>query len=237
MKGTKIMLKKNSILTLAVFLALAPFGPPSVNAGDKERVEPLVPRAAFAVAANDKGGSLGLVARKFVSFEPAGLVLAPTDPLVVETLETPALISLTIPENKNRTHFFIATGALHSWEQVSSTAPYRIIASLRFRLTSSALPAPGEMGFSIGLETRIDAQPSASDISRQRDHTSSFGLDDEVLTFLVKGNFPSLTDEQALQTAHSLIKSEIGLTMTVRVRLRSVSEFGIANAFLQVWSD
>jgi hypothetical protein len=194
-----------------------------------------MPRAAFAPAASD-GGSIGLIAKKFVSFEPE-LSLVPTNALVVETLETPVLISLTIPENKKRSHFLIATGALHSWGQISSTAPYRMGGSLRYRLTSSALPAPGEMTFGIGLETQIDAQPSAADTIRQRDQTSSTGLDDEVLAFVVKGNFPALTDEQALQTARALIKSEIGLTMAVRVRVRSVSEFTIANAYLQVWGD
>jgi hypothetical protein len=53
----------------------------------------------------------------------------------------------------------------------------------------------------------------------------------------VKNQFPSLTDEQALQTARAVIRSEIVWTMTVRVNIRSVSEFGIENAYLQVWGD
>lgn len=233
------MLKNLSLLVfaLAVFLTLAPSVPLLANVEDKEPVEALVPRAAFGPAASKKGGSLGLVAKGFVPFDPV-LSLVPTDPVVAETLETAVLLSLSIPADHKRTHFLVGTGVLHSWEQISSSAPYRLTGTLRYRLTSAALPAPGEMGFGVGLlEGQIDTQPSAADIFRTRDQTSSFGLDDEVLAFLVKGSFPTLTAEQALQTARDLIKSEIGLTMTVRVRLRSVSEFAITNAFLQVWGD
>jgi hypothetical protein len=230
------MLKNLSLFALAVFLILAPCEP-LVAAEDKGPGELLVPRASFASAAANKGGPLGIIAKKFVPFDP-DLSLIPTNPLVAETLETPVMLSLTIPDDKKRTHFLLATGALHSWEQISSTAPYRLTGTLRYRLTSSALPTPGEMGFGIGLlEGQIDTQPSAVDTSRIRDQTASFGLDDEVLAFLVKGNFPTLTDEQALQTARALIKSEIGVTITVRVRVRSVSGFFITNAFLQVWGD
>lgn len=231
------MLNKIFLWTLAVFLTLVPFMPLPAMAGDKEPVEPLVARAAFAPAAPDKGGSLRLIAKKFVSFAPDGLVLVPTNPLVAQGLETPVLMSLTIPEDKKRTTFFISTGAFHSWGQISSTSPYRFTGALRYRLTSSALPAPGEMGFSIGLDGQIDAQPSMTDTARVRDPASSVGLDDEILAFLVKNQFPTLTDEQALQTARAFIKSEIVWTMTVRVNVRSVSEFGIENAYLQVWGD
>lgn len=231
------MLKKLSLLSFAVYMTFVPCLPLSAKARDKEPIEPLVPHAAFAAAASDTGGAIGLIAKRFVSFEPEGLSLVPSNTLVAETLETPVMLSLTIPADHKRTHFIIATGVLHSWDQISSTAAYQLTGAMRYRLTSSALPAPGEMGFGIGLDGQIDGQPSAANISRIRDQTSSVGLDEEVLAFLVKGNFPTLTEEQALQTARALIKSEIGATMTVRVRVRSVSEFGIANAFLQVWGD
>jgi hypothetical protein len=206
-------------------------------AGDKEPVEPLVPRAAFAPAASDGGGSLRLITKKFVSFLPDGIALVPTNPLVAQGLDTPVLLSLTIPEDKKRTHFFISTGALHSWQQITSTAPYRFAGALRYHLASSALPAPGEMGFGIGLEGQFDGQPSAMDTARSRDQTSSFALDDEILAWLVKNQFPTLTDEQALETARAVIKSEIVWTMRVHINVRSVSEFFIENAYLQVWGD
>ena len=231
------MLKKLSLFTFVVFLALVPCTS-LASAGGEETGEPLVPRAALAPPSEDKGGKFGLIAKKFVDYTPAGISLVPANPLVAETLETPVLLSLTIPEDNKRTHFLIATGSTYSWEQISSTAPYRVGGSLRYRLISSALPTPGEMHFRIGLlEGQADTQPSAMGTSRFRDQTSSFGLDEEVLTFLVKGNFPSLTDEQALQTALALIKSEIGVSMTVQVRIRSVSEFDVAQSFLQVWGD
>ena len=230
------MLKKLSLLTLAVSLTLAPCMPLQAWAGDKGPADLLVPRAAFAPAVAEKGGSLRLIAKKFVPFAP-DLLLVPTNPLVAQGLETPVLITLTTPEDNKRTHFFISTGALHFWDQISSTSSYRFIGTLRYRLTSSVLPAPGEMGFGIGLEAQNDFQPSALNTARQRDQGSSFGLDDEILAWLVKNQFPTLTDEQALDTARALIKSEIVWTMTVRVNVRSVSQFGIANASLQVWGD
>jgi hypothetical protein len=231
------MLKKLSLLAVAVILTLGPGLPLPTEASGKEPVEPMVPRAGFAPAALKENGSLQLIANEFVSFEPSGLALIPADPLVAQTLETSVLLSLTIPEDKKRTYFFITTGALHSWDQITSTARYRLISALRYRLTSSALPPPGEMGFGVGIEGQIDGQPSATNTSRIRDHISSFGLDDKIMAFLVKGNFPSLTDEQSLQTARSLIASEISMSMRIRVGMRSVSEFGITNAFLQVLGD
>ena len=231
------MLNKLFLLTLAVSLPLVSYMPMPAKADGKKTVELLVPRAAFAPAATDKGGSLRLIAKKYVSFAPDGVLLVPTNPLVSQQLETPALVSLTIPEDQKRTHFFISTGAYHIWDQFPSTAPYRFTGSLRYRLTSSALPAPGEMSFGIGLDGQFDLQPSALATGRFRDQSSSVGLDDELIAFLVKGNFPTLTDEQAVQTARAVIKSEIGWTMTVRVTVRSVTEFGILNAYLQVWGD
>ena len=231
------MSRKLSLFALLASLTIALCAPGPAEAGGGEPAEPLVPRAAFASAAAGEGGKLRLVAKKFVTFEPDGLSLEPADPLVAETLETPVMLSLTIPGDNSRTHFLLSSGALHTWEQIPSTAPYRMTGALRYLLTSSALPAPGQMGFGVGLDSQSDGQPSAANTFRQRDQTSSFGLDDEVLTFLVKGNFPALTDEQALQTARALIKSEIAMTMTVRVRVRSVSSFNITNAYLQVWGD
>ncbi|MFN2515106.1 MAG: hypothetical protein ABR556_02730 [Pyrinomonadaceae bacterium] len=231
------MLKKLSLFIFVVFLTIVPCMP-LANAGGKEPVEPLLPRAAFAPAAADQGSKFGIIAKKFVSLEPEGISLVPANPLVAETLETPVLLSLTIPEDNKRTHFLIATSSLYSWDQISSTAPYRLNGSLRYRLTSSALPAPGEMRFGIGLlEGQFDSQPSTIDTSRTRDQTSSFGLDHEVMVFLLKFQFPTLTDEQALQTARAVIKSEIGVEMRVRVRVRSVLEFNVAQASLFVWGD
>jgi hypothetical protein len=231
------MLKKLSLLAIAVFFTLGACLPLPSEAWGKEPVEPMVPRRAFAPAASFKSGPIELIAKKFVSFDPAGLVLTPTNPLVSEALETSDLISLTIPEDKKRTHFFISTGVLHSWEQIASTANYRLTSTIRIRLTSSALPAPGEIDFGLGMEGQLDGQPSTANTARIRDHISSFGLDDEILVFLLKNDFPSLTDEQALQTARSLIASGLSITMKVRVGVRSVSEFVVTNAFLQVWGD
>ncbi len=231
------MLKNLFLFTFTVFLALVPCIP-LANAGDKERVEPFLPRVAFAPPAADKGGKFGLIAKKFADYGSAPISLVPTNPLVAETLETPVLLSLTIPEDNTRTHFLIATSALHSWQQISSTAPYALTGSLRYRLTSSALPAPGEMSFGVGLdEVQVDTQPSAMDTFRSRDQTSSFGLDDEAMVLLLKFNFPTLTDEQALQTARAVIKSEISVQMRARARVRSVSEFDVTQASLFVWGD
>jgi hypothetical protein len=231
------MTKKLSLLALTLILAIGPLLPPAAQAGGKEPAEPMLPRAAFAPASTDGNGYFRLIARKFVPFDGNGIVLTPTDPQVPQGLETPVLLSLTTPEDKKRTYFFISTGALHAWEQISSASPYRFLGRLRYRLTSSALPAPGQMGFSIGLEMQLDTQASTTNIFRQRDFVGSFGLDEEMVTWLLKTQFPSLTDEQALETARALIKSEIAWTMTAFANVRSVAEFDVGNAFLQVWSD
>ena len=74
-------------------------------------------------------------------------------------------------------------------------------------------------------------------ISRQRDPFLNFVLDDKVTAFLVKGNFPTLTDEQALEIAHSLLQSEITIEMKLQVRVRSVQEFSVGAPSLHVWGD
>jgi hypothetical protein len=231
------MAKKLSLLALTIILALGPLLPPAAQAGGKEPTEPMLPRAAFAPAASNNSGHFGLIAKKFVFFAPGEIVLTPASPTVAQTLETPALLSLTLPEDKKRTYLFIATGVLHSWDQIASTAPYRLLGSVRFSLVSSVLPAPGEIDFGTGLDQQVDAQPSASDIGRSRDQTWSFALDDEILAFLISNDFPSLTAEERLQLARALIASEVSISMKVRINVRSVSGFEVSNAFLNVWGD
>jgi hypothetical protein len=86
-------------------------------------------------------------------------------------------------------------------------------------------------------DSQVESQPSSVEIFRIRDPSNSFGLDEKIMAYLVKGNFPALTDEEALQTARSLLRSNIKIEMKMEVRLKSVSEFDVGNATLQVWGD
>jgi hypothetical protein len=203
---------------------------------NKEQIELTVPRISFASMAGEKGGSLKLIASDFKSPE-SDILLVPTDVTAVSLLETPVLVSVLIPSDKQRTHLLMAAGATHAWTQIPSTSPYRMGGSFSFFLTSSALPPPGQMRFRVSLDSQSETQPSAVEISRLRDPTETFGLDEKLMTFLVKGNFPALTEEQALQHARSLLQSDIQIEMKMQVRIRSVEEFDVGNAFLQVWGD
>ncbi|HKQ52611.1 MAG TPA: hypothetical protein VJT74_09600 [Pyrinomonadaceae bacterium] len=232
------MSKRITLFVFAGFLLAAACAFRPTMAGGEESAEVLLPRAAFAPALASNSGALRLIAKKFTLFEGDGLILTPASVTVAETLETPVLASVSIPRDNNRTHFLLGVGVLQSWQQVASTAPYRMTGSLRLRLTSSSLPPPGEMSFGIGLHNQqVDSQASAVDIARISDQTSSFGLDDESLPWLVKANFPALTDEQALEMTRALIESEVGMELRLRTRVRSVQEFDITNAYLQVWGD
>lgn len=222
-------------LTVLCFcLTVAWAGTPS-KAGDRESTELTVPRMAFALLSDEKSGSIRLITSDFQQHE---IAIEPTDVTVVSLHTTPVLASVSIPQDKHRTHLLISGGAGHEWAQIPSSAPYRMTGALQFFLTSPALPSPGQMRIGLLLaDNQIDGQPSTVDISRPRDPVQTFGLEEKVMAFLVKGNFPTLTDEQALQTARALLQSDVLIEMKLSVRLRSVEAFGVGNAFIQVWGD
>lgn len=228
---------KRIVLFLAMLcfcLAVVQADQPS-KADDKEAMGITVPRLAFASFSDEKSGSLRLLATDFKIQE---LVFTPTSVTALETINTPVLATVLIPEDKHRTHLVIAAGAAHEWVQIPSTAPYRMTGAFSFFLTSTVLPSPGEMRFRLPLsDGQTDFQPSTVQIDRFRDPSQFFGLDDKTLAFLMKGNFPSLTEEQALMLTRQLMQSEIKIEMKMQVRMRSVEEFDVGNGTLQVWGD
>jgi hypothetical protein len=185
---------------------------------------------------SEKSGTLKLIATDYNAGEDA-ISLVPTNVTSAEGLESPALVSLLIPRDTNRTHLFLAVGAEREWTQVPSAAPYLFGGSYRFLLTSSALPPPGRMGMRLPFDTQTEFQPSAVQINRFSDPNGSIGLDTKIMAFLVRGNFPTLTREQALSIAQSLLQSEVKIEMVMAVRMRSVESLTIGSAYLQVWGD
>jgi hypothetical protein len=224
-----------SLLVVFAVLAMATTARPirSSQAADQESQEPTLQSGA---SSPQKSGPLKLIATDVV-FPDEGFTLVPANPTVAETLETGNVVSVVIPEDKKRTHLFVAVSGAHSWHQIPSTAPYRLTGSYRISLTSSALPSPGQFSFGVGLAGQVESQPSAADITRFFDPASSFGLDEKALVPLLRFNFPTLTDGQLLDLARDLLRSEIKMEMKVRVRMRSVDDFTLSNAVLQVWGD
>lgn len=182
-----------------------------------------------------KSGELRLITSEFFAPEEP-LIITPTDPTTLETLQSSTILSVSIPRDDKRTYLFLSLGGIHSWHQFPSTAPYQLTGSFNQKYTSAALPSPGFFSLDSILDGQMDDQPSTYGTTRFRDGAVSFGLENKVLDAVFKG-FPGLSEEQRAQLIEDFLKSEITIELRVRVRLRSVDEFRIVDAYLQVYGD
>lgn len=221
------------ITTLCCCLTFALADQPS-KTEDRELRETIMPRMAFALMEGEKSGPIHLLASTSAQDE---INLVPSNVNVVSALETPVLVSVDIPKDKHRTHLLLVIDVEHDWTQIPSAAPYRMLGSFSFFLTSTALPSPGRMRIRLPLDSQIDSQQSTVEIFRQRDPAQSLGFDEKTITFIVKGTFPALSDEQALETTRALLQSDLKIEMKLQVRLQSVSDFNVGGASMMVWGD
>jgi hypothetical protein len=213
------------------------FAPPKSRIGASPSARNLGSEPALALAASppSSGGALSLVASEG-AFLDTPLDLVPADITVAETLETPVAVTAQVPKDSNRTHLFMAVSGAHSWHQVPSSAPYRLTGSYRVYLSSSVLPPPGKFSFGLGLDAQIDDDVSTKGVTYFRDPAGALGLDPKILAPILSFNF-GLSQQDALQMARDLIRSDITITLTVRVRMRSVEVFSLENGFVQIWGD
>ena len=192
----------------------------------------ITPRATKA----PKSGGLRLITSEFFAPEEP-LIITPTDPTTLETRLSPTIVSLSIPRDDKRTYLFLSLGGIHSWHQFSSNAPYQLTGSFNQKYTSAALPSPGFFSLDSILNGQMDDQPSVQGTTRFRDGAVSFGLENTILDAVFKAVFPGLSQEQRVQLIEDFLKSEITVELRVRVRLRSVDEFRIIDAYLQIYGD
>jgi hypothetical protein len=61
-------------------------------------------------------------------------------------------------------------------------------------------------------------------------------LEHTILDAVFRG-FPGLSQEQRVQLIEDFLKSEITVELRVRVHMRSVDEFRVMDAYLQVYGD
>jgi hypothetical protein len=210
--------------------------PPRVHIGGAPAARGLgEPTIALAASPPSTGGPLRLVVSEGL-FLDTPLDLVPADITVAETLETPVVVTALVPKDSNRTHLFMAVSGVHSWHQIPSSAPYRLTGTYRIYMSSSVLPPPGKFSFGLGLDGQVDEDVSTKGITYTRDPVGAFGLDPKILAPLLSFNF-SLSQQDALQMARELIRSDITITMTVRVRMRSVEVFSLENGSVNVWAD
>lgn len=186
-----------------------------------------------------RSGPIKLIASS-VSFplpgEPPLAVLVPASVTAVETLETPVVVSVTVPQDSRRTHLLLVFNTLNTWLKVTSTAPFAFRGENRITFTSDALPDTFTITAS-DLNAQADSQPSTGATAFLQGASTSFALDEKLTARLLRARFVNLTEQQASELAKELIKCEIKMDMSVRVTLRSVNAYNLINAFLQVWGD
>lgn len=219
-------------------LALEPVSPRSRLSHAASRSESdLLPPAPPALAA-PRGGAFHLAASAFVLPTTGPLAtLTPADPTVIQTLETPTLASVELPEDKKRTHVLLCLGGAHSWNRIASSAPYAFGGALRVYWSSPALPPPGDVRFGLGLPGNVsESMPSPQAIDYSSDPSPCVGLTPEVIAPFLEGPY-GLDPDAALTLASELIQAGGTVRTTMRPRVRSVSAFTAHNAYLQVWSD
>lgn len=182
-----------------------------------------------------KSGELRLITSEFFAPDEP-LTITPSDPTILETRQSPTILSVSVPKDDKRTYLFFSLGGIHSWHQFPSSAPYQLTGSFNQKYTSSVLPSPGFFSLDSILDGQMDDQPSGQGITRSRDGAVSFGLENTILDAVFEG-FPGLSQEQRAQLIEDFLKSEVTVELRVRVHMRSVDQFRIIDAFLQVYGD
>lgn len=177
-------------------------------------------------------GPLRLIASEFVNV-PTQLV--PADITVVETLESPVLVSLSVPADRKRNVLAFLFLGHHSWQQVVSLQRYRFDGGYRVSLASPVLPSATSFGFPI--EGQRDSAPSDEQVFRDSHREAHAILTDRQIASNLQNSFPALTPDQALDLAHNLLHSEMTLSLTLRVTVRSVSVINVGGRRFEVLSD
>jgi hypothetical protein len=62
-------------------------------------------------ATGEKSGALRLITSEFFAFEEP-LTLMPSDPTILETRQSPTLVSVVIPRDDKRTYLFLSLGGI-----------------------------------------------------------------------------------------------------------------------------
>jgi hypothetical protein len=203
---------------------------PSARGVDKDMKNPdnLVPRAPLAALASHP---IRLLAS---DFSTTGFELDATDPTTTETLQTPALASVSLPANPSRTSLLLCVSGPHSYVQIPSSAPLIFNGSYRITFKSSVLP--GDFSFGFGFDGQREFAPSAQRIRRNFDPAGCGAVDEKLLTPFLSDEF-GLPADQAQMLARDLLASQVTIEESVRITIQSVSFFIISNAALQIFGD
>ena len=230
----KLEVKLYALVLLLILSVIALSQPRRIDNNSNKELEG--PTITLRATKTQNSGELRPITSEFFAPEEP-LIITPTDPTTLETRQSPTILSVAVPKDDKRTYLFLSLGGVHSWHQFPSSAPYQLTGSFNQKYTSTALPAPGFFSLDSILDGQMDDQPSVQGTTRFRDGAVSFGLENTILDAVFKVAFPAVSQEQRAQLIEEFLRSEITVELRVRVRLRSVDEFRIADAYLQVYGD
>lgn len=183
--------------------------------------------------------SIGLGARvmRFIAsgWNNEAVDLFPMDVEIDETMETPALVSLTIPRAPARRHLMLCSNSFHRWLQVPSGVPLKFRGSYRFDMFSDVLPSPGVVSVGLGIDGILEFEPSQVTVERRYDPAGCMTLDVDLLGALLESD--SLPLDEAKELARQLLASNMTIEMILVVKSQSVGFFTVFNALLSVYGD
>ncbi len=167
-------------------------------------------------------------------FSLADVELDPTDPTTTETLQTPTLASVSLPNNPSRTSLLLCVSGPYLYAQIPSSAPFRFGGS--YRVTFKSIVLPGDFSFGFGFNGQREFAPSTQRITRSFDPAGCAAVDEKLLGPFLANDF-GLSAEQAQMLARDLLASEVTIEESARITIQSVGFFDIGNAALQVFGD
>ena len=202
----------------------------SAKGVDKDMKNPnnLVPRATLAAPVSHP---MRLLASDFSTAE---FELDPTDPTTAQTLETPALASVSLQANPSRTNLLLCASGPHFYVQIPSSVPFKFNGSYRITFKSTVLP--GDFSFGFGLDGQQESAPSTQRIRRNFDPAGCAAVDETLLTPFLADDF-GLPADQAQMLARNLLASQVTIEESARITIQSVGFFIIFNPALQVFGD
>ncbi len=182
-------------------------------------------------------GPLRLVASDIRFGDP--VFLTPTNPSVLERLESPAALSVNISAAHNRRLLWFHLNFSYGWKQIPSPAAVHFDGSYAFRCTSAELPAPGFTEIlNSGLDGRSETAPSKVEITRLEGYTRSHVVDRFYAGRIFQDEF-GLPPAQADELADRFIRAAMTCTVHASVQMRSVEQFrgGGGVRLLRVFGD
>jgi hypothetical protein len=154
--------------------------------------------------------------------------VTPPDTTVLATNNSPEIMALDVPPVPSSTYLLFSSTAI--WEvDTTAAAPVRALFTLRFTITSPALPPGVNFGFSVVMTNFFHSNNgSGESIEGGTAEDSEVATRKTFADFLLAEN-PALTAAGAAQIADGLFEKGFHVSVSARLRSRNVSSATVTN--------